>query len=115
MSTGVHLLHFLNAVICGLSKDFFKCIKLHQILSAFSTINTAKALDINIFERDYANLNYPIPSKDINLQCIYKVYCKEYGQHLIQQERRTLTTRTTFYKKMSYLGIFFNLVSYNIA
>ena len=46
---------------------FSKCIKLHQILSQFSTINLAQALDINIFERDYSNLNIPIPSKDINL------------------------------------------------
>ena len=69
---------------------FFKCIKLHQILSQFSTINLALALDINIFERDYSNLNNPIPSKDINLWYIYKVYCREQGQHLMQQKRRTL-------------------------
>ena len=88
--TGVHLLQFLNAVICSLITLFFKCIKLHQILSQFSTINLAPALDINIFERDYSNLNNPIPSKDINLQYIYKVYCREQGQHLMQQKRRTL-------------------------
>ena len=75
--TGAHLLQFLNAVICSLITLFFKCIKLHQILSQFSTINLAQALDINIFERDYSNLNNPIPSKDINLQYIYKVYCRE--------------------------------------
>ena len=73
----VHLLQFLNAVICSLITLFFKCIKLHQILSQFSTINLAQALDINIFERDYSNLNNPIPSKDINLQYIYKVYFRE--------------------------------------
>ena len=86
--TGVHLLQFLNTVICSLITLFFKCIKLHQILSQFSTINLAQALDINIFERDYSNLNNPIPSKDINLQYIYKVYCREQGQHLVQQKRR---------------------------
>ena len=88
--TGVHLLRFLNAVIYSLITLFFKCIKLHQILSQFSTINLAQALDINIFERDYSNLNNPIPSKDINLWYIYKVYCGEQGQHLMRQKRRTL-------------------------
>ena len=42
---------------------------MHQTaLAQFSKINLAQALDINIFERDYSNLNNPIPSKDINLQ-----------------------------------------------
>ena len=31
-----------------------------------------------------------ICSKDINLQFIYKIYCRELGQHLMQQKRRTL-------------------------
>ena len=105
LHTGVHLLQFLNAVICSLITLFFKCIKLHQILSQFSTINLAQALDINIFERDYSNLNNPIPSKDINLQYIYKVYCREQGQHLMQQKRRTLLA-LHFFKKISYLGFF---------
>ena len=35
-------------------------------------------MDINIFERDYPNLNNTTPSKDIN--------------HLMQQKRRTLLT-----------------------
>ena len=47
---------------------FFKCIKLHHILSQFSTINLAQALGLNNFGKDYSNLNTPIPSKDINLQ-----------------------------------------------
>ena len=95
--TGAHLLQFLNAVICSLITLFFKCIKLHQILFQFFTIKLAQALDIkksktiwtffygwvqlpqviNIFGRDYSNLHNPIPTKDINLQYIYKVYCKE--------------------------------------
>ena len=41
---------------------FFKCIKLHQILSQFSTITLVQALNINIFGRDHLNLNNPIPS-----------------------------------------------------
>ena len=73
--TGAHLLQFLNAVICSLITLFFRCIKLHQILSQFSTINLAQVLDINIFGRDYSNLNnlYQI----YNLQYIYQVYCRE--------------------------------------
>ena len=96
--TSVHFLQFLNAVICSLNTRFFKCIKLHQILSQFSTINLAKALDINIFGRDYSNSNNPIPSKDINLQYICKVYCREQGQHLMQQKIRTFLARH-FFKK----------------
>ena len=88
--TGVHLSQFLKAVICIPVTLFFKCIKLHQILSQCSTINLAQVLSINILGRDYSNLNTPIPSKDINLQYIYKVYCRESGQHLMQQKRRTL-------------------------
>ena len=55
--TGAHLLQFLNAVICSLITPFFKCIKLHQILSQFSTINLAQVLEIIIFGRDYSNLS----------------------------------------------------------
>ena len=90
LHTGVCLLHFLNAVICSLKTLFFKGIKLHHILSQFSAITLAQALDINIFRRDYSNLNNPIPSKDINLQYICKVYCREEGQYLMQQKRRNL-------------------------
>ena len=107
--SGVHLLQFLNAVICSLIALFFKCIKLHQILPQFSTINLALALDINIFERDYSNLNNPIPSKDINLWYIYKVYCREQGQHLMQQKRRTLLA-LHFLKKYPSQDFFLNLV-----
>ena len=102
--TGVHLLQFLNAVICSLITLFFKCIKLHQILSQFSTINLAQALDINIFERDYSNLNNPIPSKDINLWYIYKVYCREQGQHLMQQKKKN-SFGSTFLKKISFVEL----------
>ena len=107
--TRVHLLQFLNAVIFSLITSFFKCIKLHQILSQFFTMNLAQALDINIFEKDYPNLNNPIPFKDIDLWYIYKVYCREQGQYLMQQKRRTLFA-LLFLKKISYLGFFFNLM-----
>ena len=62
------LLQFLNAAICSLITLFFKCSKEHQILPQFSTINLTQVMHINIFGRDYLNLNNPIPSKDINLQ-----------------------------------------------
>ena len=85
----VHLLQFLKAVICSLITRFFKCIKLHQILSQFSAINPAGVLDINTFGRDHSNLKNPIPSKDVNLQYICTVYIREQGQYLMQQKRRT--------------------------
>ena len=55
--TGVHLLQFLNVVICTPIALFFKYIKPHQILFRFSAINLAQVLEINIFERDFSNLN----------------------------------------------------------
>ena len=57
MYAGVHLLQFFNALTSSPIRLFFKCIKLHQILSLFSTINLAYVLEINIFGRDYSNLN----------------------------------------------------------
>ena len=44
--TGVHLLQFFNALICCPITLFFKCIKLHQMLFLFSTINLVYVLDI---------------------------------------------------------------------
>ena len=90
------LLQFLNAAICSLITLFFKCSKGHQILPQFSTINLTQVMHINIFGRDYLNLNNPIPSKDINLQYIYKAQAqhlrkgREQAQHLMQQKRRTI-------------------------
>ena len=104
MYTGVHLLYFLNAAICSLITLFLKCIKLYQIFSQFSTINLAQVLDINIFGRDYSNFNNLIPSKDVNLQYIYKVYCREKRQHLVQQKRTLLALH--FLKKYPTWGFF---------
>ena len=42
--TGLHLLQFLNALTCSPITLFFKCIKLHQMLSLFSTIVPAYVL-----------------------------------------------------------------------
>ena len=44
MHTGVHLLKFLNALICSPITLFFKCVKFHSVLSQFFTINLAQAL-----------------------------------------------------------------------
>ena len=63
-------------------------------------------MDINIFERDYSNLNNPIPSKDINLWYIYNVYRREQRQHLMQQKRTLLALH---FKKSILPRIFFNL------
>ena len=87
---------------------FSKGMKLHQILSQFSSKNTEQALDINTVGRDYSNLNHPIPSKDFNLQYIYKVYCREQGQRLMQQKSRTLWHY--IFKKDILPRIFLNLV-----
>ena len=106
---GFHLLQLLNAVICSLTTLFVKCIKLRQILSQFSATNIAQVLDINILGRDYSDLNNPIPSQDINLQYIQKVYCREQGQHLMQRKGRTLLA-LHFLKKTILPRIFFHLV-----
>ena len=85
---------------------FFKCIKLHQILSQFSTITLVQALDINIFRRDYSNLNNPIPS-------VPKMLSPIHIQGLLQRVGTTSDATkkkdsfgTAFFKKISYLGFF---------
>ena len=107
MYTGAHLLQFLNVAICSLNTLFFKYIKLHQMLSQFSTINLAQVLEINVFGRDYSNLNNIF--QRVNLQYIYKDYCREYGQHMMQQKRRSLLALHFFLKNI-LPRIFFNLV-----
>ena len=89
---GVHLLQFLNAVICSLITTFFKCIVLHQILPQFSTIMLTQVLEIIIFGKDYSNL-------------------REQGQHLLQQKRRILLA-LHFLKKYPTQN-FFSLVPKN--
>ena len=54
---GVHFLQYLNVLTYSHITLFFKSIKLHQIFSLFSTINLAYVLEINVFGRDYSNLN----------------------------------------------------------
>ena len=41
-------------------------------------------LEINIFGRDGIIQIWIISSKDINTQCLCKIYCRELGQYLIQ-------------------------------
>ena len=40
MLVSITMLQFVNALTCSLITLFFKCIKLHQILSLFSTISS---------------------------------------------------------------------------
>ena len=81
------------------------CIRLHQILSLFSSINLAYVLEINIFGRDYSNLNNLF--QRYYLQYINKVYCRQQGQNLMQQKKDSFGI--TFYKNI-LSAIFFNLV-----
>ena len=79
---GVHLLRFLNALTSSSITHFFKCIKFHQMLPLFSTIN---------------------------LQYIFKIFSREQGQHLMQQKRDSFGI--TFYKNILpriFLGHIFN-------
>ena len=56
----------------------------YQMLSLFSTINLVCVLEINIFGRD-ANIQiWIISSNDINIKYLYKIYCRELGQYLMQ-------------------------------
>ena len=55
-----------------------------SMLSLFSTINLAYALEINIFRRDRIIQIWIISSKDINIQYLCKIYCRELGQYLMQ-------------------------------
>ena len=96
-----------NAAICSFITLLFICIKLHQILFQFSTINLAQALGINIFERDYWNLKNPILSKDINLQYTKFIVDKR-DNNWCNKEKDFFGT--TIFKKISYLRFFFNLV-----
>ena len=52
------------------------------MLPLFSTVNFEYVLEINIFGRNYSNLN--LSSKEVNLQYLCQVYCRELGQYLMQ-------------------------------
>ena len=101
------VLQFLNVVICSLITLFYKCIKLHQILSQFSTINLAQELGINIFRGDYSNLNNSILSKDINLQ--YTRFIAE-NTNKIWCNKKKDSFGTTFSKNHILPRIFLNIV-----
>ena len=57
---------------------------LHQMLSLFSPINIVYVLDIKIFERDEIIQIWIIFSKDISVQYLCKISCRESGQYLTQ-------------------------------
>ena len=71
-----HLLQLLNALTCNPITVFFKCIKLHHVYWRLIS------------------------------QLIYKVYCREQGQHLMQQKWDSFGI--TFYKNI-LLRIFFKI------
>ena len=100
--TVVHLLQFLNGVICSLITLFFKCIKLHQILLQFSTVNLAQVLDINILRRDYSHLNNPISST-------YTRFIVENRDNIWWNKKEGLFWHYIFLKNI-LPRIFFNLV-----
>ena len=56
---------------------------LHEMLSLFSTINLLYVMEINIFGRDGIIQIWIISSKDINIQYLWKIYCRELGQYLM--------------------------------
>ena len=41
-------------------------------------------MEINVFERDGIIQIWIISSKEINTQCLWKIYCRELGQYLMQ-------------------------------
>ena len=53
------------------------------MLSLFSTANLVYVLEI-IFGRDGNIQMWIISSKDINIQYLCKIYCRELGQYLMQ-------------------------------
>ena len=76
---------------------FFKCIKLHQILSLFSTMNLAYVLETNIFGKDYWNLN--------NLfQSTFKRFLVENRDNIWYNKKGNVLALN--FKKMSFLGYF---------
>ena len=70
------------------------------MLSLFSTINLVYVLEINIFGRDGIIQIWIISSKDINIQCLCKIYCRELGQYLMQfdalEKKCNVTTNYSF-------------------
>ena len=96
-------------MICSLITLFFKCIKLYQMLSQFSTINLPQAMDFNIFGTDYSNLNNPIRSKDINISNTYTRCIVENIDNIWCSKKEGLFWHYIF-KKNFLPRIFFNLV-----
>ena len=99
----VSICQFLNVVIFSLIILFYKGIKLHPILSQFSTIILAQELAINIFGGDYSNLKNPVLSKDINIQ--YTRFIAENTDIIWCNKKEGLFWHYIF-KKISYLGFF---------
>ena len=85
---------------------FFKNIKLHQILSQFSAITPVQALDIDIFGRDYSNLNNPIPFlPKMLISNTYTRFIVENRDNIWCNKKEGLFWHCIF-KKISFLGFF---------
>ena len=72
---GVHLLQFLNALSCSPITFFLKCIKLHQMLPLFFTVNLAYVLEINNLPKILVSSTYTrfiVESRD-------KIWCNKKG------------------------------------
>ena len=54
------------------------------MLSLFSTVNLVYVPEINIFGKDGIIQIWIISFKDINIQCLCKIHCRELGQYLMQ-------------------------------
>ena len=55
-------------------------------------------LEINIFGKDGIIQIWIISSKDINTQCLCKIYCRELGQYLMQLKKSLMRLQITAFK-----------------
>ena len=68
------------------------------MLSLFSAINLIYVLEINIFGRAGIIQIWIISSKDINIQCLCKIYCRKLGQYLKQFDALEKSVQITGYE-----------------
>ena len=84
------------------SELYWKCtLAGKRLLSLSSTVNLVYVLEINIFGRDGIIQIWIISSKDINIQYLCKIYCRELGQYLMQfdaLEKNVVRLQITVFK-----------------
>ena len=86
-SFGSKLKKILVRIFFFKKKDSAKRVHLfllHQMLSLFPTINLVYVPEINNFGKDRIIQIWIISFKDINIQCLCKIYCGGLGQYLMQ-------------------------------